>query len=284
MALNPRLKIIAPWREWHIRGRDDAIAYAQAHNVPISQTLESIYSGDHSLWHRSTEGGNLEDPWLVPDPALYRMTVAPEDAPAEPEYVEIDFVCGIPKRVNGVGMGGAELIVALNKLGAQHGVGRTDLVENRLVGMKSHGVYETPGGTILRAAHQGIEELTLDRETMHYKQVVALKYAELVYNGLWFTPLRDALQAFITVTQRDVTGTARIKLYKGSATLVGRKAAYSLYREDLATFMREDVYNQKDAEGFIRLYGLPLHVKAQVDLNRAAHVVPMDLTGSTRRD
>jgi argininosuccinate synthase len=284
MALNPRLKVIAPWREWHIRGRDDAIAYAEAHNVPISQTLERIYSGDHSLWHRATEGGGLEDPWREPDPSLYRMTVSPEEAPDEPEYVEIDFVTGIPKRVNGKGMGGAELIMALNTLGARHGVGRTDLVENRLVGMKSHGMYETPGGTILRAAHQGIEELTLDRETLHFKQAVALRYAELVYNGQWFTPLRDALQAFVTVTQRDVTGTARIKLYKGTATLVGRKAAYSLYREDLATFMREDVYNQKDAEGFIRLYGLPMYVKAQVDLNRAARVVPLEITSSPRRD
>ncbi len=270
MALNPRLRVIAPWREWNLRGRDDAIAYAQAHNVPVSQTLGSIYSGDHSLWHRSFEGGSLEDPWREPDEALYRTTVSPEEAPDQPEYVEISFVCGIPKRINGIDMGGAALIEMLNALGAKHGVGRTDLVENRLIGMKSHSVYEAPGGTILRAAHQGVEELTLDRETMHYKQLVALKYGELLYGGQWFTPLRDAIQAFITVTQRDVTGTARIKLYKGSATLVGRQAAYSLYREDLATFSHEDVYNQKDAEGFIRLYGLPILVKAQVDRSRAA--------------
>jgi argininosuccinate synthase len=284
MALNPRLKVIAPWREWHIRGRDDALAYACAHGIPVSQTMERIYSGDRSMWHKSTEGGGLEDPWAEPDPALYAITVAPEDAPDEPEYVEVEFVCGIPKKVNGKSMGGAELVETLNALGARHGVGRVDLVENRLVGMKSRGVYEQPGGTILRAAHQGIQELTLDRETLHYKQVVALKYGELIYNGLWFTPLRDALQAFITVTQRDVTGAARVKLYKGSATLVGRQATYSLYREDLATFMREDVYNQKDAEGFIRLYGLPMHVKAQVDLNRAAHVVPVELRNVQRRD
>jgi argininosuccinate synthase len=284
MALNPRLKVIAPWREWHIRGRDDAIAYARAHGVPISQTLERIYSGDHSLWHRSTEGGSLEDPWLEPDAGLYQKTVAPEQAPDEPEYVEVEFVCGIPKKVDGKSMGGAALIEALNARGARHGVGRADLVENRLVGMKSRGVYETPGGTILRAAHQGLEELTLDRDTLHFKQGVALRYAELVYNGQWFTPLRDALQAFITVTQRDVTGTARVKLYKGSAVLVGRKAAYSLYREDLATFMRDDAYNHKDAEGFIRLYGLPLRVKAQVDLNRAARVPPIELGGGESRD
>jgi argininosuccinate synthase len=284
MALNPRLRVIAPWREWTLRGRDDAIAYANAHHVPISQTLERIYSGDHSMWHRSREGGGLEDPWREPDPGLYRMSVAPEDAPNEPEYVEVDFVCGIPKRVNGKEMSGAELIYALNAYGARHGVGRTDLVENRLVGMKSHGVYETPGGTILREAHQGIEELTIDRETLHFKQMVALRYADLLYNGQWFTPLRDALQAFITVTQRDVTGKARIKLYKGSATLVGRQATYSLYREDLATFMREDVYNQKDAEGFIRLYGLPMHVKALMDEARASSSAPPDVKNGGPRD
>jgi len=279
MVLNPRLRVIAPWREWNLRGRDDAIAYAQAHNVPMSQTLGApggIYSGDHSLWHRSFEGGSLEDPWREPGEELYRQTVSPAEAPDAPEYVEIDFVCGVPKRVNGVALGGADLIITLNAMGARHGVGRTDLVENRLVGMKSHSVYEAPGATILREGHQGIEELTLNRETLHYKQIVALKYADLLYGGQWFTPLRDAIQAFISVTQRDVTGTARIKLYKGSATLVGRQAAYSLYREDLATFNHEDVYNQKDAEGFIRLYGLPMYVKAQVDLSRAATLASPD--------
>ncbi len=284
MALNPRLKVIAPWREWHIRGRDDAIAYAREHNIPISQSLERIYSGDRSLWHKSTEGGSLEDPWREPDPGLYSMTVAPEQAPDEPEYVEIEFLCGLPKKVNGRSMGGAELIATLNEMGARHGVGRVDLVENRLVGMKSRGVYETPGGVILREAHQGLEELTLDRETLHFKQMVALRFAELIYNGQWFTPLRDAIQAFVMVTQRDVTGTARIKLFKGSAALVGRKAAYSLYREDLATFLRDDVYNHQDAEGFIRLYGLPLRVKAQVDLSRAARVAQLDMPGGEGRD
>ena len=284
MALNPRLKVIAPWREWHIHGRDDAIAYARAHNVPVSQSLERIYSGDRSLWHKSTEGGSLEDPWREPDAGLYSMTVSPEQAPDEAEYVEIEFLCGLPKKVNGKSMGGAELIMTLNQFGARHGVGRVDLVENRLVGMKSHGVYETPGGTILREAHQGLEELTLDRETLHFKQGISLRYAELIYNGQWFTPLRDAIQAFVMVTQRDVTGTARIKLYKGSATLVGRKAAYSLYREDLATFLRDDVYNHEDAEGFIRLYGLSMRVKAQVDLNRVAHVAPLEVTSGEGRD
>ncbi|MGQ9813787.1 MAG: argininosuccinate synthase [Candidatus Roseilinea sp.] len=284
MALNPRLKVIAPWREWHIRGRDDAIAYAREHNIPISQSLERIYSGDRSLWHKSTEGGSLEDPWCEPDPDLYGMTVAPEQAPDEPEYVEIEFLCGLPKKVNGRSMGGAELITALNEIGARHGVGRVDLVENRLIGIKSRGVYEMPGGAILREAHQGLEELTLDRDTSHFKQIVALRFAELIYNGQWFTPLRDAIQAFVMVTQRDVTGTARIKLFKGSAVLVGRKATYSLYREDLATFLRDDVYNPQDAEGFIRLYGLPLRVKAQVDLNRVARVAPLDIPSGEGRD
>ena len=284
MALNPRLRVIAPWREWSIRGRDDAIAYAREHQVPISHSLERIYSGDRSLWHKSTEGGCLEDPWLEPEESLYSLTASPRSAPDEPEYVEVEFVCGIPKKVNGRGMGGAELIEFLNAAGARHGVGRTDLVENRLVGIKSHGVYETPGGTILQAAHQGLEELTIDRETLHFKQVVALRYAELVYNGQWFTPLRDAIQAFITVTQRDVTGTSRVRLYKGSATLVGRKASYSLYREDLATFLRDDVYNHKDAEGFIRLYGLPMRVKAQVDLDRAAGAPPVEVSSAPERD
>jgi argininosuccinate synthase len=270
MALDPDLKVIAPWREWHLKGREDALAYARAHNIPISESAEDIYSDDDNLWHMSHEGGRLEDPWLEPDSAMWLLTRAPEDAPGEPEYVEIEFISGMPKKINGQEMHGYELIRTLNLLGARHGVGRADLVENRLVGMKSHGAYETPGGAILRAAHQGLEELTLDRETNQFKQVAALRYADLVYNGKWFTPLRDALQAFVAVTQRDVTGVSRIKLYKGNATLVGRKANYSLYREDLATFMSDDVYDQTDADGFITLYGLPLRVKGQVDVNRRA--------------
>ncbi len=286
MALNPHLKVIAPWREWHLKGREDALAYARERNIPISESFEDIYSDDDNLWHISHEGGRLEDPWQEPDERMYQIVVAPELAPDIPEYVEIEFISGMPKKINGHDLRGADLIRTLNLLGARHGVGRADLVENRLVGMKSHGVYETPGGTILRVAHQGLEELTLDRETLHFKQMVALRYADLVYNGKWFTPLRDALQAFVSVTQRDLTGVARIKLYKGNATLVGRKAQYSLYREDLATFMSDDVYDQTDADGFITLYGLPNRVKAQVDFNRAnAHRnPPMDLAKARGRD
>ncbi|MCX7707680.1 MAG: argininosuccinate synthase, partial [Anaerolineae bacterium] len=252
MALNPKLKIIAPWREWHIRSREDALKYAAEHNVPVTATLKSIYSRDRNLWHLSHEGGILEDPWQEPEESMYQLTVAPEAAPDEPEYVEIYFDQGIPKRVNGEALGPISLVARLNQIGARHGIGRVDLVENRLVGMKSHGVYETPGGTILYKAHQALEQLCLDKETLHYKQMIGLKYADLVYNGQWFTTLREALDAFVDVTQQRVTGTARLKLYKGSLTLVGRKSPYSLYREDYATFGEEDVYNQKDAEGFIK--------------------------------
>ncbi|MCX6018720.1 MAG: argininosuccinate synthase [Chloroflexi bacterium] len=284
MALNPDLTVIAPWREWPIKGRDDALAYARARGIAVTESFEDIYSDDDNLWHISHEGGRLEDPWQEPDPRMYQLVVDPEQAPDKPEYVEIEFISGMPKAVNGTPLGAAELIRMLNLLGARHGVGRADLVENRLVGMKSHGVYETPGGTILRAAHQGIEELTLDRDTRNFKQQAALRYADLVYNGKWFTPLRDALQAFVAVTQRDVTGVSRIKLYKGNATLVGRKANYSLYREDLATFMSDDVYDQTDATGFITLYGLQSLVKARVNRNRAARRLPRDVGRVAGRD
>ena len=261
-ALDPRLKIIAPWKEWEIRSREDAIQYANAHNVPVKATLKSIYSRDGNLWHLSHEGGPLEDPWLEPDEAMFQLSASPENAPDVPAYVEIEFETGIPVAINGEKMSPAKLVAHLNALGSTHGIGRVDLVENRLVGMKSHGVYETPGGTILLAAHREIESLVLDKETIHFKDVVALKYAELVYNGLWFTPLREALDAFVDSTQGPVTGFARLKLYKGNVIPVGRKSPFSLYREDFATFGQEDVYNQIDAKGFIRLYGLPLKVRA----------------------
>lgn len=267
-ALNPKLKVIAPWREWNIRSRQDALDYAAEYNVPVSATLKSIYSRDWNIWHLSHEGGILEDPWQEPESAMYQLTVAPEQAPDEPEYVEIEFDRGIPRKVNGVAHGPIDLITTLNQLGAKHGIGRVDLVENRLVGMKSHGVYETPGGAILVQAHQALEQLCLDRETLHYKQQVALRYADLVYNGQWFTPLREALDEFVMKTQETMSGTARLKLYKGNVILVGRKSPYSLYREDYATFGQEDVYNQKDAEGFIRLFGLPLKVRALIDIDR----------------
>jgi argininosuccinate synthase len=268
-ALNPRLKIISPWREWDIRSREDALDYAVEHDVPVTATEKSIYSRDANIWHLSHEGGVLEDPWQEPEEAMYQITVAPEKAPDEPEYVTIDFQEGVPKRVNSVAMGPISVIETLNELGGRHGIGRADLVENRLVGMKSHGVYETPGGTILVEAHQALEQLCMDRETLHYKQQVALKYADLVYNGQWFTLLREAMDAFVQVTQQNMTGQVRLKLYKGAVSLVGRRSPFSLYREDFATFGEDDVYNQADAEGFIKLFGLPLKVHAMLDLEGA---------------
>lgn len=262
MALDPRLSIIAPWREWDIRSREDAIRYAKAHNVPIPVTEKSIYSRDRNLWHLSHEGGNLEDPWLEPDEDMYQLTVSPEKAPDQPEHVEITFESGEPVAVNGERMSPANLISWLNKLGGMHGIGRNDQVESRLVGMKSHGVYETPGGTILLAAHRELESLVLDKDTIQFKDMAALKFAELVYNGMWFAPLREAMSSFVDSTQGPVTGVVRMKLYKGNVIPAGRKSKLSLYREDLATFGQEDVYNQTDAKGFIRLFGLPLKVRA----------------------
>jgi argininosuccinate synthase len=265
MAFAPHLKVIAPWREWNIRSREDALDYAAEHNVPVTATLKSIYSRDRNIWHMSHEGGILEDPWNEPEEAMYTVTTAPEAAPDEPEYVVIGFEQGTPVSVNGKRLEPVELLLTLNDIGAKHGIGRVDLVENRLVGMKSHGVYETPGGTILRVAHQGLEQLTLDRDTLHYKDVIAHRYAELVYYGQWYTPLREALDAFVRVTQRNVTGEARLKLYKGNATLVGRRAAKSLYNPDIASFTMSDSYNQKDAEGFIKIFGLPVKVQALLE-------------------
>jgi argininosuccinate synthase len=262
MALDPRLKVIAPWREWDISSREEAISYAKARSIPITATLKSIYSRDANLWHLSHEGGPLEDPWLEPEEAMFQLSVAPEEAPDEAMYLEIEFESGTPVAVNGQAMSPAKLVMFLNEAGDKYGIGRVDLVENRLVGMKSHGVYETPGGTILLAAHREIESLVLDRETLHFKDLVALKYAELVYNGLWFTPLREALDAFVDSTQGPVTGDARLKLYKGNVIPVGRRSKFSLYREDFATFGQENVYDQSDAEGFIHLFGLSLKVRA----------------------
>jgi len=266
MALDPRLKVIAPWREWDIRSREDALEYAAAHNIPVSSSLKSIYSRDGNLWHLSHEGGILEDPWQEPDEEMYQFSVSPEAAPDQPELVEIEFVQGCPVAVNGQPLSPANLVKTLNQIGGRHGIGRIDLVENRLVGMKSHGVYETPGGTILLAAHNELESITLDRETLHYKDVMAQRYAELVYNGQWFTTLRKAMDAFFETTQQFVTGTVRLKLYKGNVIAVGRKSEFSLYREDFATFGQDSVYDQSDAEGFITLYGLPLKVQAMRDL------------------
>lgn len=262
MAIAPHMAIIAPWREWHIRSREDALDYAAAHNIPVTSTRKSIYSRDGNLWHLSHEGGPLEDPWLEPEEVMFQRSVAPEAAPDLPEYVEVGFVQGVPVSVNGAKLSPVALLETLNEIGARHGVGRVDLVENRLVGMKSHGVYETPGGTLLYRAHQGLEEVALDRDTLHFKDMLAHRYAELIYNGQWWAPLRKALTAFFAETQKHVTGVARLKVFKGAAHLVGRQAERSLYVPDLATFGEETVYNQADAEGFIKLFGLPQKVEA----------------------
>lgn len=264
-AFAPQMTVIAPWREWEIKGRDDALAYAAAHNVPVSQTAAKIYSRDGNLWHLSHEGGELEDPWNEPNPEMFQLSVDPEDAPDEATYIELEFKQGTPTALNGQELEPVALVAKLNEIGGANGIGRVDLVENRLVGMKSHGVYETPGGTLLYAAHRELEALTLDRDTMHYKDVVAQKYAELVYNGLWFTPLHEALDAFVTRTQERVTGTVKLKLYKGNVIVAGRKSPYSLYQESVVTFMRDQVFNQAHADGFINLFGLPITVRSMVN-------------------
>ncbi len=265
-ALAPHLKVIAPWREWNLRSREDLLDFAAAHGIPVSATSRSIYSRDGNLWHLSHEGGPLEDPWYEPDEEMYQLTVSPEAAPDQPQYVEIEFEQGVPVGIDGERLGPVDLMVRLNELGGQHGIGRTDMVENRLVGMKSRGVYETPGGTILYTAHRALETICLDRETLHFKDLVALRYAELVYYGLWYTPLREALDAFVRKTQETVTGTVRVKLYKGNCTAVGRQSPHSLYREDYATFSKDEVYHQADAQGFINLFGLPLKIRALVGM------------------
>ncbi len=262
MALNPKLKVIAPWREWEIRSRQDALAYAAEFNVPVAHTEKDIYSRDRNIFHLSHEGGLLEDPWNEPEERMYKITKSPEDAPDAPAYVEIGFERGVPVSIDGETLPAVELFTRLNKLAGEHAIGRADIVENRLVGMKSHGVYETPAGTLLLKAHQALESITLDKHVLHYKDFVAVKYAELVYNGLWYTRLREALDAFVQVTQEQVTGVVRLKLYKGNIIIAGRKSPFSLYREDYASFGEEDVYNQKDAEGFINLFGLPMKVEA----------------------
>jgi argininosuccinate synthase len=265
-ALNPKLKIIAPWREWDLKSREDAIDYAQDRKIPVTATKEKIYSEDRNLWHLSHEGGILEDPWKEPEESMYTLTVAPENAPEKPQYIEIDFKHGIPVSIDGQNLKPVQVLESLNTIGGTHGVGRVDLVENRLVGMKSRGVYETPGASIILAAHRELESLTLDKETLHYKDILAGKYAELVYNGQWFTALRYAMDAFVDSIQTRVTGTVRLKLYKGNIIPVGRKSPHSLYREDLATFAEDEVYNQRDAEGFINLFGLPGKVEALLDM------------------
>ncbi|MDR3120167.1 MAG: argininosuccinate synthase [Clostridiales bacterium] len=268
-ALAPELKIIAPWRLWDIRSREDAIDYAQKRNIPLQSSRKDSYSMDRNIWHLSHEGLDLEDPANEPDyEKLLKLITPPEKAPDKPAYVELEFERGIPVKLNGAAPGPVALLTELNQIAGAHGVGILDMVENRLVGMKSRGVYETPAGTVLYAAHRELEYLCLDRETLHYKDLVAQKFAELVYFGQWYTPLRRAISTFVDSTQEHVTGKVRMKLYKGCAYPAGASSDYSLYSEALSTFGRDEVYNQKDAEGFINLFGLPLKVEA---LMKARH-------------
>ncbi|GFQ01539.1 argininosuccinate synthase chloroplastic [Phtheirospermum japonicum] len=264
-ALNPELSVVAPWREWEITGREDAIEYAKKHNVPVPVTKKSIYSRDRNLWHLSHEGDILEDPANEPKEDMYMMSVDPKDAPDQPEYLKIGIVEGLPVSVNGKELSPASLLAELNEIGGKHGIGRIDMVENRLVGMKSRGVYETPGGTILFAAVRELESLTLDRETMQVKDSLALKYAELVYAGRWFDPLRESMDAFMKEITKTTSGLVTLKLYKGSVSVTGRESPNSLYRQDISSFESGEIYNQADAAGFIRLYGLPMRVRAMLE-------------------
>lgn len=262
-AFAPDMTIIAPWRIWNIKSRDEEIDYAEAHNIPLKITRETSYSKDKNLWHLSHEGLDLEDPANEPQyDKILELGVSPEKAPDQPTYLTLSFEKGIPVALNGEKLDSIELMARLNKIGGENGIGIIDIVENRLVGMKSRGVYETPGGTILYKAHELLEMLCLDKDTQHYKQQVAMHFAELVYNGQWFTPLREALSAFVDKTQETVTGDVRLKIYKGNIINAGMKSPYSLYSEEIATFGEEDVYNQHDAEGFINLFGLPIKVRA----------------------
>jgi argininosuccinate synthase len=262
-ALKPDVRIIAPWREWTMKGREELIAYAEKHHIPVTATKSKPYSTDRNLLHISYEGGILEDPWKEPTGDMYTLSVPVEKAPDRAEYVELEYEAGNPVSLNGEKLSPAALLAEANRLAGAHGVGRVDLVENRYVGMKSRGVYETPGGTLLHAAHQAVESLTMDREVMHLRDSLAPRYAELVYYGYWFAPERLMLQAAIDESQKNVTGTARIKLYKGNCDTVGRKSAVSLYSPELATFEADQVYNQKDAEGFIRLNALRLRIESK---------------------
>ncbi len=261
-ALAPHLAVIAPWREWDIRSREDALDYAARHNVPVSQSTTKIYSRDRNIWHISHEGGVLEDPACAAPDDVWMLSNSARTAPEKPGRVTVGFEQGVPVSLDGARLGPVELLARLNQVGGEHGIGRIDLVENRFVGMKSRGAYETPGGTILYAAHAELEALCLDRATFAYKQHLALDYGQMVYNGLWFTPLREALDAFIESTQQVVTGEVTLDLYRGNIGVVSRKSPYSLYSTEIASFTMGESYDQKDAQGFIRLLGLPLRVRA----------------------
>jgi argininosuccinate synthase len=267
-AFAPQLAVIAPWREWTIRSREDALDYAAAHDVPVEHTTRDIFSRDGNLWHLSHEGGNLEDPWDAPRKETYKLTVDPQDAPDQPQIIVLRFESGVPVALDGEPLSPVAMVERLNELAGAHGVGRVDLVENRLVGIKSRGVYETPAGTVLHLAHRELERLVLDRDTLHFKQSVSVRYAQLIYDGLWFSSLRQALAAFVDATEKDVTGEVRVRLYKGRAEAIGRRAPQSLYRQDLATFGEGMAYDHADAGGFIRLYGLPERVRALTEAGR----------------
>ncbi|MBI2071602.1 MAG: argininosuccinate synthase [Gemmatimonadetes bacterium] len=271
-ALAPDLEVIAPWREWSFRGREDLIAYLKAKNIPVQASAEKPYSRDRNLWHLSHEGGILEDPAAEPPKDLFLLTRDPADAPDSPEELALGFEEGTPVSVDSVPLGPVELVAQLNEVAGLHGVGRADVVEDRLVGMKSRGVYETPGGTVLRAAHRELEQLVLDRRSLSLKDLLAAKYADLVYEGRWWSTEREALDAFVNQTQRRVTGTVRLRLYKGTVTILGRESPFSLYSEAHATFGADDIYRQADAAGFIRLFGLPIRIGAQVKARTDAEV------------
>ena len=271
-ALAPDLQVIAPWREWEFQGREDLIAYVQAKGIPVQATVEKPYSTDRNIWHCSHEGGILEDPSQEAPEHIFVMTADPVAAPDEPVVVAIGFEEGTPVSVDAVPLGPVELLETLNAVAGEHGVGRADVVEDRLVGMKSRGVYETPGGTLLHAAHRELEQLVLDRRVLGLKDQLALQYADLVYDGRWWTPEREALDAFVAATQKRVTGTVRLKLYKGGAAVAGRESPYALYQPSYATFGKENVYNQKDAEGFIHLYGLGIKIGAALEAARQREI------------
>jgi argininosuccinate synthase len=263
-ALAPELKVIAPWREWNLKSREDCLDYAEKRGIPVEASRQKIHSRDRNLWHISHEGGELEDAGNAPFASTWQMTKSPQEAPDREEKVEIGFEAGVPVSVNGLKMDPVSLVELLNEIGGRNAIGRIDLVENRFVGIKSRGCYETPGGTLLLTAHRELEALCLDRDLMHYKQHVGLKYAELVYFGLWYTPLREALDAFVDSTQKNVTGSVTLALYKGNISIAGRKSEYSLYRTDLSSFTMGESYDQKDAAGFIRILGLPSRSRAQL--------------------
>jgi argininosuccinate synthase len=269
-ALAPHLRVIAPWREWSIKSREDALQYAESHGIPVPVTKKDLYSRDQNLWHLSHEGGPLETKLGEPPEDAWKLTVSPQKAPDTEGTVVIGFEAGVPVAVNGKRLGPVKLVETLNEIGGRYGVGRTDLVENRLVGMKSHGAYETPAGTLIYAAHHELEALCLDRETSHYKGHVALRYAELVYYGQWFTPLREALDSFVDSTQRNVTGKVTLGLYRGSIRVLDRQSPYSLYDTSIGSFVMGADYDQKDAEGFINILGLPLRIEAALRKKREA--------------